>query len=813
MEWTAAKGRAFAAAVVAATAALLCVNLSGFGIWDPWELNRADEARQLLNGELGQIGHPIGITALIAAGFSTMGLHEWAGRLPVVLTAIAAIAVAYFLVARFAGRRAGVIAAAVAATSPLFLFNGRQMLGEAPGFFAEALVGLCACCAVFWPRDKAESPRTLATILWLSGLVAAIGLAIVSRGGLLGVLPPLLAVSIVAILRGEEGPARDPKQLMTAIAVMVATAIVGFLVARDAFADAPEYSLWLGGRAGHATPAGFDVTIERAFHSFAPWSAILPLAIGHAVTTKPSTEPGASATMSLRLSLVLWAALSYAALTVFRSRYGSAAYVPVIPFACAVGLWLRDVEESKKAWPLAAIVVVFLTFLLIRDFSLYPGGPAEGLPVDALTVPEVFNPKRWWAVLLSLFALGSVIALAVDSDIPDPHLNEDVQSVWRQGFGRRAWFLIFGVVTLYRLVRELWARGWGTRAWLIAIGSVLAACQLFGIACLVAAEPLQLTTLVTKIGIVLAIVPMGVVLSVAFGRLGLWAASKLGRFRLAPMLLAAAAIAIYSAHGYLPALSAHFSPRQVYERYNELARTTEPLGEYRVGLRAAAYYARGEVREIASESALLEFLSGPDRHWAILPATELASINRGYRRRNNGTHLFIADARSATVMLATNQPLPSVSNQNPLVASVLREPPTIQHTRGWARFEDKLEFLGYDIELPRAGFVGASERFTITWYFRVLRPVPGSFKMFVHIDGHGLRLNGDHDPVNGVYPVRMWDEGDIIADRQELTVPANYRSGPYTIYFGFFSGSTRLRVVEGANGGENRVNAGTLMVR
>jgi hypothetical protein len=71
-------------------------------------------------------------------------------------------------------------------------------------------------------------------------------------------------------------------------------------------------------------------------------------------------------------------------------------------------------------------------------------------------------------------------------------------------------------------------------------------------------------------------------------------------------------------------------------------------------------------------------------------------------------------------------------------------------------------------------------------------------------------LNGDHDPVDGKYPVRLWDEGDVIVDRQQLKVPATYRAGAYTIFVGLFRGEKRLEVTNGPSDGENRVRAGII---
>jgi hypothetical protein len=85
--------------------------------------------------------------------------------------------------------------------------------------------------------------------------------------------------------------------------------------------------------------------------------------------------------------------------------------------------------------------------------------------------------------------------------------------------------------------------------------------------------------------------------------------------------------------------------------------------------------------------------------------------------------------------------------------------------------------------------------------------------VFVHIDGNGLRLNGDHDPVGGRYPPKLWEKGDVVADTQELMVPANFRNGDYDIYVGWFSGANRLKVESDSNDEVDRLLAGPLRVR
>ena len=101
----------------------------------------------------------------------------------------------------------------------------------------------------------------------------------------------------------------------------------------------------------------------------------------------------------------------------------------------------------------------------------------------------------------------------------------------------------------------------------------------------------------------------------------------------------------------------------------------------------------------------------------------------------------------------------------------------------------------------------------MTWYWRVLDDPPTGHEVFVHIDGDALRLNGDHEPLDGKYPVRLWQPGDVVADRQTLTVPANFRPGDYVMYVGWFEGDARIPVEVGPHDGADRLHAGELRVR
>ncbi|WP_053233185.1 ArnT family glycosyltransferase [Sandaracinus amylolyticus] len=853
-------------------AVLVLAGIWSFGIWDPWELASADVARRLAAGEpptdRGTLDVPPLGPWLVAQGFSIFGIHEWSGRVPIAISALAAVAIGYWLVARFAGRRAGIYAALIACTSPLFLFNARQMIGAGPAFAAQAAVFLCAASLLFQP-ERAESATLRAPVaraLWGVGLLASIALSTLASGVLLGVLPALGAIAATAIARGELAPERlrasGEARVRAGIAwaVVVGSALVAIHVARLVAIDADVYSAWIGGIPRGGNPPTFERVLELVFHSFAPWSALLPIAIGRAMAGRAEGEALVPATFaeepSLRIGLVLWAAFGFCAQTIYVSRFGSATFLPVIALAGSVALLLRDVERAGRGSWAAGLVTLLLSALLLRDFRGYPVSPASGLGIDGLALPEDFPRSSGWVALLALFGVTAMLGLGVDREeavrFRDPRPLFRTQ--WQRGPGFRAWMIFFLLVlaacTVFGLECFLVGDdrpyealltvaavtgGLGGAAWLgvigvavayglatsddkraglgrIVLGLAIAAVLLTSIAIanVILGQP-QVSSLAVRIGRVLAFIAPAIALLVAIVLGGRAAFHLMGEWSLAPMLLVGVVIGGYTSFIFQPKMSSHFSPREVYDAYNDLASQGEPLGEYRVGGRAAAYYAHGEVEELTEQNAVLEFLGRPERVWLAFRADDLAQLDRAYRQRTN-RHLFVADASSTRVLLATNQPPEGLASENYLADAILDEVPQVQHRVG-ANFDRRVELVGYDLDLPGGHSVGPGQQFTVTWYWRVMAPVPGSYQIFLHVDGAGQRLNGDHEPVDGHYPVRLWDEGDIVVDRQTLRVPANFPPGQYTFFIGFYAGESRLDVVEGPTDEVDRARAGTLLVR
>jgi hypothetical protein len=696
------------------------------------------------------------------------------GRVPGVLAGCFTCLLAFLLLRRYFSRRVGVIAIAVIASTPLFLLNTRLVMGNAVAVFAQTWVGLAAIVACSGPHT---ARRALAHYVALGVGVAA---STYASGALLGPLPPLAAVAAWSLLSEDNGEgSRVGRWLLP-----IATAILVWGVARAVSLDDPDFSIWLGGGAVGGNPPTFDGAAELIFHGFAPWSAALPVALIWTLIPRPRQTSDAQ---GIAWVLLLWAAFAFVSWTVFASRYGMPPYLALVPLAGLVAIWMAEVSsEPVVRWP-SAVVVALLVGLLVRDYALYPDSPLRSLAVNGLNVPAVYNPNAQWALLFSIAGGLLCLTLVSHEAVARPQPRETVR-----------WF------------RTQWETGWAQRGWLILAASVLGACFSFGLMCFVL--DLRAASVVIRVGRVAFFIPFvlaGLVFGLPWVR---YAYGRLGNLRVFPALGGGLAVGVFVALSFQPALSQYFSPKPVYDAYSELAEgRPDPLASYKLPSTAAHYYTRAPIEEISKQADLIGFLRKAGQRWAVIQPDELPELNRAYRRET-GEHLYVADGRSARLLLIAAKPIDGRPNQSFIENTVLKDAPEAQHKVG-ANYEDRVELLGYDLDLPSGDSVGAGQRFAVTWYWRVLGDGPSGYEIFVHIDGDGLRLNGDHVPVGGRYPTKLWEKGDVIVDTQELMVPANYPVGDYAMYVGLFSGSKRLEVQSGPHDGVNRVNAGALPVR
>jgi 4-amino-4-deoxy-L-arabinose transferase-like glycosyltransferase len=267
--------------------------------------------------------------------------------------------------------------------------------------------------------------------------------------------------------------------------------------------------------------------------------------------------------------------------------------------------------------------------------------------------------------------------------------------------------------------------------------------------------------------------------------------------------------------GYFPALAAQLSPAGVYSAYSRLASGDEPLAVMGEGaVKGSPFYATGPLKSFTSLESAVDWLGSPDepRKWLILKNPDLARANAHFREKT-GTNLPILNADSSEILLASNT-LGSSRSQSPLDAIVSKEAPQLRHTPK-AAWGTELELVGWELRLlgqtEPTDTIVPGKTYTFVTAYRVLKRVSGNWESFIHIDGNGKRINGDHPLTGGKYPLRNWLPGDVVTDSFELKVDPTYDNGEYTVFFGLFSGNKRHKLTAG-EGTEDRLTAGIVRV-
>jgi hypothetical protein len=175
----------------------------------------------------------------------------------------------------------------------------------------------------------------------------------------------------------------------------------------------------------------------------------------------------------------------------------------------------------------------------------------------------------------------------------------------------------------------------------------------------------------------------------------------------------------------------------------------------------------------------------------------------------SGVYLAAAALSASLTLGCVEQSADTPSEEDIKAAkeNILSAPPaTIQHPVN-AQLDDKLVYLGLDVD---ADVVTPGKAFTLTHYWKVLKPVPDEWKLFVHLespDSKKSHLNADHVPIGGKYPLHVWKKDEIIRDIHRVSVPAAWPGNAVEIYVGAWKGPLRMKVTSGPKDGENRIFA------
>lgn len=241
-------------------------------------------------------------------------------------------------------------------------------------------------------------------------------------------------------------------------------------------------------------------------------------------------------------------------------------------------------------------------------------------------------------------------------------------------------------------------------------------------------------------------------------------------------------------------LSEQLSQRDLIDRYQALARPDEPLALYNMSAREAAdsYYLR-RLKE-APRDALAQAAKSEERSFFIIKRAELSALNASFRR-TSGRHLSVLDDSSHELLLISNVLRAGERDLNPIGSAVIQAlPEGAQRFKEPFVFGDKVELVAWSLE-PGALRRGAEARLKLYW--RALKKMRRSWKVFGHIDASNQRIHADHQPVEGLYPTRDWKVGDLIQDVHPFKVKSSISSDIFKVYVGLYQGKTRLELKGG----------------
>ncbi|MDB4941908.1 MAG: hypothetical protein JWP97_1442 [Labilithrix sp.] len=907
--------------------------LTRAGLWDPHELNVADLARRIalnLHGaanlalegtdnslpHLNDLGRPQLPFTSIALGFKTFGLHEWAGRSPLALWGLLGVLATYGWVSRLVDRRAGLFAAVALTTMPLYFVQARTMLGDVVTMsaFSMAFGGLLV--AVF-DRGDQDEPNTVARIAYAALGVLGLVAGFFSRGALVSVAAPTLAV---AIAYGVSRANAQRRTDVLAIVVGAGSALAGAYFAYRALTalgagKIADLDPWIGAMVRPPTKyPTFDFLLGHIGEGLAPWSAFALFAFGRLFLAPPRvTGPAFARESETRAAIIVGTGVAFVAHGWLASRTDLVAFAGPAVVAAACGIALRDYERG--AHPSVAVGVGTAVFLGCFHHELHnlPEKAFNAFAVQGATFPEgfkgtsllvwtvvlmgfaaiafltfverdgtrvPFSPRGYLKTLISLRdAWDGMLALAYFAMVAGASLAglavfigtrshakwlPTLSTQMRDGVLNAWWVtafvplaIIFGVffwcdVWLWAFGRarpltrasisrgfepfeglgaELKKEGLGTSLKNLVTGKLTVTPddldEGVGPTALLLLVPLMylqvpaivfvgLLTQGMKPLIALAFaLPSGIALFLVLGFVG----DLLRGSRAAFLVVFAATVSGILCFSYYPALANQLSPKEVFESYQRVHKSGEPLALFGVGGRTAAYYAGGQPLILKDASSAYDWLMGGEpstRRFLAVRTEELARLNRLYREHAGPTkNLPVLDARSSQIILVASSLRDAEKNDNPLEKIVFGAPPPIQRPLE-VNLEDKLEVLGYDI-VDATGklvdHVAPGKKYHMRTYFHVLAPIASEWEMFIHIDGFHRRHNGDHKMAEGKYPMSLWQKDDIVMDDYEFSLEPNFSPGPYTLYFGLFVGDSRMKVKTGASDGDNRVNGGPIRVQ
>jgi 4-amino-4-deoxy-L-arabinose transferase-like glycosyltransferase len=331
---------------------------------------------------------------LIGAAYKLFGANFGSARLPSVLAALCVLGIVYSFGTRLYGKRAGLLAVAVLATSFLFLSFARLAMSDM--LLTLFVTGAMACFILVL-----NTPGSSSTGLALCGY-AALALGVLAKG-------PVAIVLVAAPIGLELGLRRSREdlkklRLFPGLGLLVLIAAPYFLAVYARSGAAPLWFFFLGENLQRFTgsiygasgrPVWFE--LPAFFSDFAPWSVLVPCALWFDWRGRANAS---RATRPLYLWLVSTIVLF--SLSSFKLDYY---LLPAMPAAALiVAPWIANAEVGPRF--MRRVVVVFLvlcsaTLVVIALLSL-KAAPILSVATSLRFVPVVLAAGGLAAIMICL---------------------------------------------------------------------------------------------------------------------------------------------------------------------------------------------------------------------------------------------------------------------------------------------------------------------------------------------------------------------------------------------------------------------------
>ena len=259
--------------------------------------------------------------------------------------------------------------------------------------------------------------------------------------------------------------------------------------------------------------------------------------------------------------------------------------------------------------------------------------------------------------------------------------------------------------------------------------------------------------------------------------------------------------------GMVPGLAVQLSSKHAVEVYEKFRTDNEPLAVYGNARLSA------DAETLKSTQDVVAWLSRDERVFVVFPPDRLADLDHRVRGKT-GRHIHVLDAESDRFYVATSKPKKTEKNRNPIAPFVQSEPFSDGPSHEMSvNFDDVVTLIGWNLESDgEDDRLEKGKTMTFTSYWRVDKRFSANYKIFMHIDGPGGRIHGDHEPFGGKLPTSQWQKGDYIKEVYEKQIPLYQGSGKYTIRMGLYKNSGRLSVKNEPTAEENSVLITSIML-